>query len=357
MPVPDTFWYGLFLTMKGWVRIFVLAVCISNGALFAQVGSLRVLSGSVCSGVVETPVLASQLNGMAAMSVRILFDSTAISYQGVRNVHPAIANAIISGANSRFVIAWFSLQAVNIANDTLLVIRWANNGGRVSALQFDTQTLGGCEIANVQGQVLPVQYISGQASITGAQAPLPLNPLQLVNLNQPNYLFVFSRPMCLQQAVLQLAADSQFNQLTFTQSLSDTFYRYSFSGIAPAQGDSVRWWRLGGVYGADTAWSARGRMSFALSLGLNEALRTRAKVFPNPFESHFRMEHPSWKEADWMLLRLYKMDGTLLEQKQLKVADGGVDVEIKNTEYHGQMLLFWQNSGGNGLVLANKVRY
>lgn len=345
-----------FLTMKGWLRIFVMVLFVSN-SLFAQVGSLRVLSGSVCSGVVETPVLASQINGMAAMSVRILFDSTAISYQGVRNVHPAIGNAIISGINSRFVIAWFSLQAVSLSNDTLLVIRWSSNGGRSSALQFDTQTLGGCEIANVQGQVLPVQYISGQASITGAQAPLPLNPLQLANLNQPNYLFVFNRPACMQQAVLQLAVDSHFNQLTYTQSLSDTFYSYSFSGIAPSQGDSVRWWRLGGVYGSDTAWSARGRMSFAISLGLNQVQLSKAKVYPNPFQAQFQMEHRAWNNGDRILLKMYKMDGTLLEQKQLNVVNGRVDVETKNTEYHGQMVLFWQNYDQNGFVLVNKVRY
>ena len=323
----------------------------------AQVGSLRVISGSVCSGVVETPILASQITGMAAMSIRILFDSSAISYQGVRSVHPAIANAVISGSNSRFVIAWFSLQPVSLPNDTLVVIRWANNGGRSSPLQFDTQSTGGCEIANVQAQVMPVQFISGQASVTGAQAPLPLNPLRLSNLNQPSYLFVYSKPSCIQQSILQLASDSLFQQITYSSSLLDTFYRYDFNGIFPAQGDSVRWWRLGGVFYGDTAWSATGRMAFAMSLSSAEVDLVKAKAYPNPFRESFFLTHSNWLNGNLILIKCFASDGRLLEEKQLLVDNQAVIVELKNTGYQGPMLIYWQDSDKHGYELIIKMGY
>lgn len=326
-------------------------------AVHAQVGSLRIVSASVCSGVVETPILASQINGMAAMSIRVLFDSAAISYQGVRNVHPVISNAVISGTNNRFVIAWFSLQSVNLPNDTLLVIRWANNGGRSSALQFDLQSVGGCEIANAQAQVIPIQFISGTASVTGAQAPVPLNPLWLSNINQPNYLFVFRRPACSQQNILQLGSDSLFEQITYSTVLTDSFYRHTFSGIVPSQGDSLRWWRLGGVFNGDTAWSATGRMGFALSLGSTGDYETKAKVFPNPFREVVKLQHPEWQEGQEVGIRCYAMDGRLLEETQVVIQGQTAYVEIKNTNYHGQMLLYWQHLNKNGLVLANKIGY
>lgn len=346
-----------FMVMKFALRISLLMFLLFPWAIFAQVGSLRIVSGSVCTGIVETPILASQINGMAAMSIRILFDSAAISYQGVRNVHPAVASAALSGANSRFVMAWFSLQAVSLANDTLVVIRWANNGGRSSTLQFDTQTPGGCEIANVQAQVLPVQYISGQASITGAQAPVPLNPLHLTNLNQPNYLFVYRRPACIQQSWFQLATDSLFQQVTYSAVLIDTFYRHMFSGIVPSQGDSIRWWRMGGVFNGDTAWSATGRMSFALSLGGMNQTNELARLFPNPFREAFKLSHPAWLEGELVLVKIFGLDGRLIEEQRVQSQTQTLNVEIKNTAYHGQLLIYWQNLNRTGLVLANKVGY
>lgn len=326
-------------------------------ALTAQVGSLRVISGSVCSGVVETPILASQINGMAAMSIRLLFDSSAISYHGVRNVHPAIANAVISGANSRFVIAWFSLQPVNLPNDTLLVIRWLNNGGRSSSLLFDTQSAGGCEIANVQAQVMPVQYIGGQASITGAQAPVPLNPLRLSNLNQPSYLFVYSKPPCIQQSILQLSSDSLFQQITYSSTLTDTLYRLSFSGIFPALGDSLRWWRLGGIFNGDTAWSSTGRMAFALSLGSSEEALVKAKAYPNPFRQAFYLSHPEWKQNDVISIACFGADGRLLEKQAMMADNGSVFIEMKNTSYQGQMLIYWHDPQKSGIVIMSKTGY
>lgn len=338
---------------------FGFFMLLTASSCLAQLGGLRLVSASVCTGVVETPVLVSQIQGIASMSIKMIYDTNAVSYMGVRSVHPSIANGIITATNSRFVIAWFSLQPINIASDTLLVIRWAarQQVGQ-SNLQFDTQTPGNCEMANVQGQVVPMQYLSGSVAITGPQAPLPLNPLQLSNLNQSSYLFVYNRRPCQQSVVLQMASDSVFSQTTLLTTMPDTTFRYFFSGIQPAQGDSLRWWRMGGVFGGDTAWSALGRMSFAMTLNQsNMDAVEQAKLYPNPFSQSFYVRNATFGHGMPVTLRIYTIHGKLLEELELISEQDGVLVEIKNTNYYGQLLINWQNSAGRGLLLGNKIGY
>ena len=339
--------------------IFCLLLLLTATTCFGQTGSLQLVSGSACSGVVETPILASQLQGIASISVKINYDSNAVTYLGTRAVNPAISSGILTAANSRFVIAWFSLQPINIANDTLVVIRWsARNQTGSSILQFDTQTPGNCEMGNAQGQVVPIQYLSGSVAVTGAQAPLPLSPLNVQGIRQDSYLFQYSRRPCQTSVVLQMAVDSMFNQPTLLVPMPDTNYRYYFAGIQPALGDSIRFWRMGGVLGTDTSWSAKGRMSFALSLSQPElAKQQAAKLYPNPFTNRFTLAHPSFENGSQVRLKLFAIDGRLLEELLLLPTGNQLLVEIKNTNYHGQMLIYWQNSAEMGLLLANKVGY
>ena len=339
--------------------IFSLLLLLTATTGFSQMGTLQLVSGAACSGIVETPILASQLQGIASMSVKINYDTNQVTFLGTRSIHPAIASGILTATNSRFVIAWFSLQPIQITSDTLVVLRWsARNQTGSSTLQFDTQTPGNCEMANVQGQVVPIQYLSGSVAITGAQAPLPLNPTNLQGLNQTSYLFLYNRRPCQQAVVLQLASDSLFNNLTLQAAMPDTTYLYFFSGIQPAMGDSIRYWRMGGVFSNDTSWSAVGKMSFALSLGQLEMTgREPGRFYPNPVKNEFYVSHPSFENGSEVKIKLFSIDGRLLEEHRLLPTNKQLLVEIKNTNYHGQMLINWQNSVEMGLLLANKVGY
>jgi hypothetical protein len=153
------------------------------------------------------------------------------------------------------------------------------------------------------------------------------------------------------------AADSGFTQNVTQSVMTDTFHRVYFTGVQPALGDSVRWWRMGGVYGADTAWSAPGRIGFALSLSKENLRSPSAKIYPNPFQNRLRLSHPMLQTGEVIAIKLYTIHGQLLEELSLIPQADWVEIEIKNTEYHGQILISWQQSGNRGLLLGNKIGY
>ena len=334
-----------------WIAVWLFLLAHEG----SRAASVTLMPSSVCSGVAETPILASQLNGIASISIKVNFDTTQISYLGVRRVHPGISSALVTSNNGQFIIAWFSLNAVQIGNDTLMVVRWTASPYGSSALQFDTQTAGNCEITNLQGTPLGVQYVSGSVQITGPRAPQPLNPLRLFNLNQPSYLFLHRRQPCMQAAVLEVARDSVFSQKLLSAAMPDTTYLYPIPALSPPQGDSVLWWRMGGILQGDTSWSAVGRMSFSLALSLAENLMSRTRAYPNPVQSEFFLEHPAFELDALVQVEMRDLQGRLLWQGQLS-SEAGARLRLHfpsnlNNQY---LVVAWRNASASGQIILIK---
>jgi hypothetical protein len=161
----------------------------------------------------------------------------------------------------------------------------------------------------------------------------------------------------MQSGAFQVAKDSLFEQLTYNTALVDTFYNYLFAGIQPSQGDSIRWWRLGGTWNGDTSWSATGRVSFAVSLGSKESSITETKAFPNPFRESVYLTQSAWQDGEEITIKCFGWDGRLLESKILMVEGGKVKLDINHPWYQGQMLIYWQDSHKNGVLVTNKIGY
>jgi hypothetical protein len=334
--------------------LIFLSVLVSEKAWAT---SVTMVSSSICEGVAETPILASQLNGIASISIKINYDTTRLNYLGVRNVHPGIANALITTNAGKFIVAWFSLNPVQIGNDTLMVVRWAASNYGTSTLQFDTQTPGNCEITNLQGTPLGVQFISGSVQISGARPPQPLNPLRLSNLNQSSYLFLYRRNVCMQQALLQIARDSMFGTTVLSTVMPDTTYLYSIPALAPAQGDSILWWRMGGVYNGDTSWSALGRMGFSISLAVSSTAFQATRLYPNPMQSFFWIQHPAFELDPFIQLTIRDALGRLLWQENLQAQDQRIYVQPNLLIPNQQLYIHWHNKIANGSAIAMKSTY
>jgi hypothetical protein len=316
--------------------------------------SVTLISTSVCEGVAETPILASQLNGIASISIKLNYDTTQVAYLGVRNVHPGIANALITSNGGKFIIAWFSLNPAQIGSDTMMVVRWTAANYGSSLLEFDTQTIGNCEITNLQGTPLGVQYVNGSVAITGPRAPQPLNPLRLYNLNQPSYLFLYRRQPCMQSASLQIARDSLFTQGLFLVTMPDTTYAFPIPSLMPSSGDSVLWWRMGGVYQSDTSWSASGRLSFSIFLSLETLQPQPMRIYPNPFQETFYIEHPSFETAPLVQLQIYDVKGRLLWKTELQGDAQRLFVKLPENIQNQQLFVLWSNKIASGSAVTIK---
>jgi len=337
--------------------IYLFLFCFAIPHLgYGQGSSLQVVSGTVCTGVVETPLFAQQLQGIASVSLKINYDTSELRYLGFRNLHPSLSNALVTSNNSQFILAWFSLSAAQLTNDTMLVLRWEGRPTGTSALQFDVQTPGNCEVTNLQGQALPVQFMDGSAAVQGATPPTALTPLQLFGVLSSTYQFMYQRSACTQQVVFQTARDATFNNIHHSGlAISDSFALADFRDIQPSLGDSVIWWRFGGVYGSDTAWTATGRMSFALQLSAKETSHMVLKCYPNPFSRGFWIDLSGAGLTTTFELRT--LQGQLLDAFEIS---GGLERYFYEPQIDvpdGIVLLIWRNTFANGTELLKKLPY
>lgn len=324
----------------------------------AQGSSLQVLSGSVCGGVVETALFASQLQGIASVSIKLNYDTNEVQFVGTRNVHPSLSNALLTSNNGQFIVAWFSLSPAQLNNDTMVVLRWMGRPTGSTALQFDVLTPGNCEVTDLQGQPLSVQFIDGQVDVMGATAPQPLTPLHLFGVNATAYQFRYAASACMQQAVFQTARDSSFTHLLQSGvATADSFALADFNDLRPAQGDSVVWWRFGGVFDGDTAWSTAGRMSFALQLALRKEEQLKLKVYPNPFTEGFWIDPGNQKLQEPLAFELRDLSGRLFASFSLPPDQGAYFYQPKSYLPMGIFLLIWKNSSTNGIEIIKNSPY
>ena len=311
--------------------IFVLFSLLTFKAI-GQNPVMKVVSDTSCMAYIETPILVSDFDSVAAISMKIVFDTTRLTYLGYRNAHPAVAqngNFIASTYQDRFIIGWFSLNPITISSDTLLVIRWQGTPGAPVRLWFDT-TRGMCELVDFYGVRFNTQFIDGAVAPEIRIAPNLLSPPDTSGFLSTDVLFVYAESPCRSgPSIIQVSKDSSFPEdpLVSLNLSSPTFYRWfnipycgtPFAGPSfpdngpcwsPSTGDSLIYWRVGAVYDSDTLWSNFRRIKLGLSANSSFIpSRAEAKLFPNPVENQFCVQVYSAVNIDWESAVLYSFSG------------------------------------------------
>jgi len=312
---------------------------------------MKVVSDTSCVSYIETPILVSDFDSVAAISMKIVFDTTRLSYLGYRNAHPAIAqngNFIASTYQDRFIVGWFSLNPITISSDTLLVIRWQGTPGAPVQLWFDT-TRGMCELVDFYGVRFNTQFIDGVVAPEIRIAPNLLSPPDTSGFSSTDVLFVYDESPCRSgPTILQVSKDSSFpNDPGISLYLSSpTFYRWfnipycgmPFGGPpwpdngpcwSPSTGDSVIYWRVGAVYDSDTLWSNFRRIKLGLTANSSANPNpTEVVLYPNPVESKFCIQVHSAIDLDWESAVLYSLSGIF--KGKIALHPAGADEVIKD---------------------------
>jgi hypothetical protein len=269
--------------------------------------------------------------------MKIVFDTTRLSYLGYRAAHPAISqngNFIASTYQDRFIIGWFSLSPITIASDTLIVIRWQGTPGPPVRLWFDT-TRGMCELVNFYGVRFNTQFIDGLTAPSIRTVPILVSPPDTSGYSSSDVLFVYEESPCRTgPTVIQVSRDSSFASDPSVSLFlsSSTFYKWFsipfcggplIGGLYPdngpcwhaSSGDSIVFWRVGAVYDSDTLWSFSRRISLSMTAGLQGDLTmNKSLVFPNPVRKYFCLQVPDSVVLRWETACFYKSDGTHVSQ-------------------------------------------
>jgi hypothetical protein len=159
----------------------------------------------------------------------------------------------------------------------------------------------------------------------------------------------------MQAAVLEVARDSAFSQKLLSTAMPDTTYLYPIPALAPAQGDSVLWWRMGGIFQGDTSWSAVGRMSFSLALSFAETAISRTRAYPNPADSEFFLEHPAFASDAPVQVEMRDLQGRLLWQGQASSEIGArLRLQFPSSLMNQQLVVAWRNASASGQIILLK---
>lgn len=148
-----------------------LFLTILPGVHYAQI--ITVTAGSItnCPGQVIVPLAVSNGNNLGAISLKLNFNNSQLTYVGFQNQNAALsANPMsINSVGNSIILGWASDNAVNLGNGTLVELLFMAVPGN-SNLTWDTQTPGSCEFSNSSGSVIQSSFVNGIVNIL--QPPL-----------------------------------------------------------------------------------------------------------------------------------------------------------------------------------------
>lgn len=155
--------------MKKIIILFGILL-FSSTFVFSQNASLSIGTvGTKVGESVSVPINALNLSDVGAISLKINYDPTKLSFQGVANA-PTNVQFIANATGGVIALGWFDATASNplaLSSGKLVDLKFNVIGGdgSVASLSFLQEQ---CEIANSQATTIPVSYNDGGAEINVA---------------------------------------------------------------------------------------------------------------------------------------------------------------------------------------------
>jgi hypothetical protein len=118
---------------------------------------------AVCQGdTIDVPVIASQLDSVAAISLALNYNQQAMTYVGYTRLRPdMVSTSSIGTAAGQVRLGWFGLSPlVSGGLDTLVYYRFIVN--QPGGFSWNTQVQGDCELANLNLDILDYCFEGGQ---------------------------------------------------------------------------------------------------------------------------------------------------------------------------------------------------
>ena len=142
-------------------NLFYIAVIVANNFLTTTAQTL-----TACPGNIVVPITVSNFTGVSAISLKLSYNSSILTYTGYQNVNTAlsIGTLLVNASNSKVQIAWFSILPATIGAGTLLDLNFSAVIG-VSPLTWDLLTPGDCEYKDENNITINASFINGNISV------------------------------------------------------------------------------------------------------------------------------------------------------------------------------------------------
>jgi hypothetical protein len=113
-----------------------------------------------CTGLISLPVTVSNFNGVGAITMSILYDTTALNFVGISGMNSALSGGqLLSNAvGGRLGISWFDVNGASSSSDTLFFLDF--DAQAYADLNWDAAQ-GSNEFADTLGNVLMAIFNNG----------------------------------------------------------------------------------------------------------------------------------------------------------------------------------------------------
>jgi hypothetical protein len=152
------------------IIILLSALLFYSTAVFAQGTSLSIGTKQANVGdTVLVPINGTALNNVGSISLKINYDSSALTFLGVSNSQVTFTSNTV---NNQVVIGWFDATAsdpLNISNGKIVDMKFIVTA--VGALTFSAEN---CELLDESGSVIsPIAYNNGSVGIFSTNLSMP----------------------------------------------------------------------------------------------------------------------------------------------------------------------------------------
>jgi len=149
--------------MKNFILFLLPVLLILQSKVFTQNTTMTIADITTCSNTeVLIPLEVQELLNVGAMTLFISFDSTAMTFMSLQNIHPAFSgmlyNVIYSPPPTRIGISYTNMNGTNLPSGKLFDIKFMFKDGQTN-LHFMTS----CDLTTPNFENIQVTYNDGSA--------------------------------------------------------------------------------------------------------------------------------------------------------------------------------------------------
>ena len=139
-----------------------------------------------CAGEIRVPVMAYNLNDIAAWALNLTYNSSALSFVDLQNINPEFTNLSCYSYSPNLSFSWYTVFPITYDSIMLFEIRFNGIPGS-SSLNWDSSMPGNCEFDDFYGNIVLSHFTNGNVLVDScAQLEGTVNYLNVLSSPLPN---------------------------------------------------------------------------------------------------------------------------------------------------------------------------
>jgi len=231
---------------------FTFIICLFSLVLNIRAQNINISAEHATSfngDSVTVSINTANFVNIGAVTVKVQYDNNVLSFGRALNWHQSMPGALAGNNGNKVILAWDGVEGANIPNGKMVDLKFKYISGN-SNISFLT---GSCEITDLEGNPLQVNYFDGSVS----QTPTPNEPILITPLNNSqnqavNLVLDWNDVPTAYTYNLQIALDSNFQNI----SLNQTNLTASYIDVNNLDNNRTYYWRVNATNPTGTSnWS------------------------------------------------------------------------------------------------------